>query len=530
MRLKKLLIILIIMIPTVIHAGELNIVNYDNRGALILDSNGKYLLVDYYTSEGDNLSSWLKRKNISEVDLYLSFYDTESNLNIEGILNNKDIKINKIYLPDISWIQKFLTEENKSKHPKEWETCNYINEFYNYVVLTGKERGYEVVALKGGDSFNLGDATINVIWPPIEVFNADYSDYAEAYIEDTALVSMVSIDNKKFMMTGNMSSNSAYHMFVTHVDVKADILQINRNIEDCAYDDFIEAVKPLYAFYASSDIFIKKSLKRGRRVCNPSSYIKSIANYYTSNENGTITFNIKDGVISTKRCDNCYRVDVNYIDKDTKRVLDTYSSYYSSGLPFYLDAPKKEFKNYKYVDDDIEDGDAIRGDRVFTVNYEEIPVVINHKFDNNSDEAKVVMLVQKYVNDNLRSKLYLNNLNNWNALSVEYIGDTSEGKEYYLKTAVDCAGDKTCIEDATDFDSNNNQYLYNAYVVVDGNSNVKLSFEKSSLVEDDEEIGEGEVENPKTGSYISLFIILSTFVIVVVISFMVRKNKLYKIN
>ena len=535
MRIKNVLIMMILFIPFVAHAGELDIINYDNGtygSSVLLKSNDNYLLMNTGNDNIEQTISWLNRQSITKLDLYLSSYYRDNLQSFFYFLWEGNIKVNKVYLPDISSIRKYLNDESKNSHENAWQEYSRINKFYNRVLDVSRDKGYEVVILKTGDSFKLGDAMVNIIGPTREFTMEELHNYEALYEANSSLVAMVSIDNKKYLHMGEMFYESADDLLAKRVDVKADIMLLSESfLHECESNEFIEAVSPKYVnHFMESGLAVEESLTKDIEYCALKSQIMSMANYYTSDENGTVTFNIKDGVITTKRCDNCSRVDVNYTDKNTKKVLDTYSSYYSSGLPYYLDAPKKEFKNYKYVDDDIEDGDVIRGDRVFTVNYEEIPVVINHKFDNNSDEAKVVMLVQKYVNENLRSKLYLNNLRDWNALSVEYIGDTTEGKEYYLKTAIDCAGDVKCIEDATDFDSNNNQYLYNAYVTVDGNSNVKLSFEKSSLVEDDEEIGEGEVENPKTGSYISLFIILSTFVIVVVISFMVRKNKLYKIN
>ena len=538
MRIKKVLFLLVLVIPLIVHAGELNVTSYYSNIDVtcdLLESNGNYLLIDGCFADGINFITWLKAKNVTKLDLFITHYDLEySRIEYLDAFYDSNIIINKVYVPDIGIARKYLTDEFKASNTNEWNMFNSINNFYGDLVDDSKDKDYEVIELKRGDSFSFGDTKVDIIGPTKEFTIDEFQEYSyeyyvvSRYFNSMSLISMSSVDGKKYLSFGNATVESINDMLDKNIDFKADVLKLNNELDNmCA---LLDEVKPLFVTDRGANVLRGKVKSMNNESCKSDEHAKSMANYYSYDQNGIVTFNIKDGVISTKRCDNCYRVDVNYIDKDTKRVLDTYSSYYSSGLPYYLDVPKKEFKNYKYVDDDITDGDVIRGDRSFTVNYEGIPVVINHKYDSNSDEAKVVMLVQKYVNDNLRSKLYLNNLNNWNALSVEYIGDTSEGKEYYLKTTVDCAGDKTCIEDATGFDSNNNQYLYNAYVIVDGNSNVKLSFEKSSLVDDEEEIGEGEVENPKTGSYISLFIILPTFVIILLIGFMVRNNKLYKIN
>ncbi len=537
MRIKRILIIVILLVPFVVHGGELNIINLDGgtgNKCLILESNGKYLLNDNCIINSGYVKSWLLRKNVTSVSLFIHNYASLYYDIVSDFIDDEDIHIDKVFLPDANILRKYLNDDNKNQ--VYWEILNEHYQVYSYFIEDGKNKNYDVVELKLGSSFKFGDATVDIIAPTKEYTIEEFDGESYYYIYAMSIVAMVSVDNTKYLMTDYLIPKSLVDLLDSDTNLKADILTFYSHEEsDCDLADYIRAVKPRFAYSIDPHYGMVPQLNDLASPfstgCNVKDTITSMANYYNNEMNGTVTFNVKNDVISTLRCDNCFKVMVNYIDKDTKKQLDTYSSYFTSNLPFYLGNINKEFKNYKYVDDDITDGEVIRAEKFFTVNYEAMPVVINHKFDNNSDEAKVVMLVQKYVNENLRSKLYLNNLRDWNALSVEYIGDTPEGKEYYLKTAVDCDGDKTCIEDATDFDSNNNQYLYNAYVIVDGNSNVKLSFEKSSLVEDDEEeIGEGEVENPKTGSYISLLIILPTFVIILLIGFMVRKNKLYKIN
>ena len=521
MRVKKALIMIILLFPFVVQAGELNIVNIadNNYGScVVLESNGKYLLTDNCLMGGSYLLNWLQRENVTSVDVYLSNYNLFGRIRFNSSLSPSNLKIDKFYLPEISGIRKYLTDEYKATNEENWNDFSLINEFYSNIVDGSRERGYEVVTLKTGDSFSVGDAKVSIIGPTKEFSIDGNEEYIDEYVADLSLVAMASIDGKKYLMLGSIGVNSANDLLQKNVNLKADIMaSLSGYNMECEAMKIQNAAKPLFMYIATQFKFgagTVNSLPPNSPLCDEGE-VYQMTNIYIGGENGTVTFNIKDGVVSTKRCDNCAKVEINYIDKNSKKELGYYSSYYSTGKPYYLGDTKKEFKNY----------------RVFTVNYEEIPVVINHKYDSNSDEAKVVMLVQKYVNDNLRSKLYLNNLKDWNALSVDYMGETKDGKEYYLKTAIDCAGDVKCIEDATDYDSNNNQYLYNAYVIVDGNSNVKLSFEKSSLVEDEEEeIGEGEVENPKTGSYISLFIILPTFVIILLIGFMVRKNKLYNIR
>ena len=187
MRIKKALIMIILLLPLVVHAGELNISN-DQDGCVLLESNGNYLLIDS-CNNNSSIYSLLKRKNVTSIDILLTNYrdyrfvydsnggDSSIDGGAETSTDNSDIRINKLYIPDVSGIKKYLTDEFKAKNEDVWNILNGIYNYNMFLKTFGKEQNAEVVELKFGDSFKLGDATIDIVAPTQEFTLEDNGNF-----------------------------------------------------------------------------------------------------------------------------------------------------------------------------------------------------------------------------------------------------------------------------------------------------------------------------------------------------------------
>lgn len=234
---------------------KIHAINLNDRGdAVLLESNGEYILMDAgMNSSYSQISKYLKKVGVKELSLYISHFHTDhtggnggATTNYETGLTNlmKDFTVTKLYLQDKTLIPKY--DEGKARLI-EWKK-DYVKEY-------GEENEDNVVSLKVGDKFSVGDANFEIIGP-VNVNKLTYSDANEegdeenAYPNSTSLVAMITCGNTKYLTAGDLKNEEEALLIKKYgSQLSADIFKMNHHgMSPANTENFIEYVKPSYSF------------------------------------------------------------------------------------------------------------------------------------------------------------------------------------------------------------------------------------------------------------------------------------------
>ncbi len=222
---------------------------------VLLESNGRYLLMDATQKGSQNdIISYLKKNNISELDLFVSHYHVYAYESHAGILTDPYFQVGTMYLPDNSI---------GAEIPYDDISNQTIRKYAKQIAV---QHDAKIKYLNVGDSFTVGDATVKVIGP---VGNYSYADiyasklsYNEAtlvYANSTSLVTMITCGNKKFLSAGDMSApeENALMKKYSKSFLKADIYQLPHHGLNSSDPAFIEFVRPNYSFSSNHKFTIR---------------------------------------------------------------------------------------------------------------------------------------------------------------------------------------------------------------------------------------------------------------------------------
>jgi competence protein ComEC len=183
---------------------------------ILLACGGEYALVDGgYPESGDRIVSYLQEQGVTELELMVGTHPHGDH--IGG-------------LPQV--LDTFPTETVwTSQLPY---SNNYVSSFTTAVTRNGAE----FVQPRPGESFQLGDATIDVIGP----LNLLYED-----ANDLSLVLMVTYGDTRFLLTGDMEEVAEKELVEAEVDLKADVLKVGHHGSSSSTSyRFLRAVAPTY--------------------------------------------------------------------------------------------------------------------------------------------------------------------------------------------------------------------------------------------------------------------------------------------
>lgn len=183
---------------------------------ILIACGGEYALVDgAYPDSGDKIVTYLKQQGVDELDLVVGTHPHGDH--IGG-------------LPQV--LDTFPTET-------VWTSqLPYTNDYVSSFTGAVTRNGAEFVQPRPGDSFQLGDATIDVIGP----LNLKYED-----ANDLSLVLMVTYGDTRFLLTGDMEEVAEKELVEAGVDLKADVLKVGHHGSSSSTSyRFLRAVAPTY--------------------------------------------------------------------------------------------------------------------------------------------------------------------------------------------------------------------------------------------------------------------------------------------
>ena len=387
-----LIIFCIIFIPGTVFAGELNITAIDFGSkdkqyygenaigvpgdSVLLESKGNYLLMD----SGNNVSAnrviaYLKEHNVKKLSLYLSHAHNDHYGKLQNIIEDPYFTVDKLYIGDLKWYENYYASMESKYGAKAW--FKELKKRYDAVkglINSAKSHGVTVTYLKKGSSFTIGDATANVLLAnfdntiTIEQYckmDAGYdcrdrntncftldncaSSKVGHYINNTSLVTMVTIDGRKFLTAGDIEGyrhqdkNSSWSFLngaVTpeeklikmhnngEINLKSDIFKLSHhgiytsNMSSVTDPNIVNYVNAPYVFYQNEHDNINEYASWGNTYDTDKGQARwwhnrivdseSRSNVFSAGYNGSTTFNIKNGTIIATAERNTIPVTVYY--------------------------------------------------------------------------------------------------------------------------------------------------------------------------------------------------------------------------
>ena len=331
------------VVPTVVLASDLTItaIGSANWGdSTLLESNGKYLLIDVTGGEINDVLNYLESNNISKFDLYLSHYhwdhygrDNQMKIDNQGMslmeYLMRTYDVGTLYLPDDTAV--IDNSDVLSIKTKLVEAAN--------------DMSIGVVTLTKGSKFRFGSTSAEVLY-----VNKDKS--IEARINNSSLVTMFTNGNTKYLNAGDIEHYTENKILEEGISISADIFKLSHhglNYEAgnqvSNTSSFINAIKPKYSYFMHN--YPNNLYKCQLSIDNLSGF----SNVYMSGINGNITFVVEDDIITPIIEKNVNTLKINYVDKDTNTILDTRTYQFNAQLGeiplnYYLYNYEKQFPDY----------------------------------------------------------------------------------------------------------------------------------------------------------------------------------------
>lgn len=203
--------------PSVAEPGlTVHFLDVQHADSILLACGGEYALVDGgYPESGERIVSYMRQQGIKELDLLVGTHPHGDHIGgLPQVLNT--------FPTETVWT---------SQLPY---TNDYVSNFTNAVTRNGAD----FVQPRPGESFRLGDATIDVIGP----LNLRYEE-----ANDLSLVLMVTYGDTRFLLTGDMEEVAERELVEAGVDLKADVLKVGHHGSSSSTSyRFLRVVAPTY--------------------------------------------------------------------------------------------------------------------------------------------------------------------------------------------------------------------------------------------------------------------------------------------
>ncbi len=325
--------------------SQMNMYAIDTKGdAVLLESNGHFILMNTGASDeknkvvnyvSDRINILKRNGKYKSFSLYLSNMDINSIGEVRDIFKN--FTVDSLYIQDESIITK------ASNYSEDYE--NVYDNYEKILSYADKDKS-EIVSLSKDKEVIFGDAKITVLGP-IDTIEVDNYNQMSDYVNDSSLISLVTVGATKFLSTGNISATVEEKLVDYYEDnLQATIYKLSNFGNEKASDShFLSYVKPDYSIKTyigeKKESYVNDAVKRAM-VYSP---------VYSTEYNGDIIIRIKNDDVSISMDKNKAKVKVSYIDEDYAKLSSkVYSISKNNTLNEYWDFFIKEIDGYK-IDD-----------------------------------------------------------------------------------------------------------------------------------------------------------------------------------
>ena len=293
----------------------------------MVSSGGKNLLMDTYIRDKyDTLINYLDDHHFYNFDIYLSHYHYDHMDQIPSILYDSRFNISKVYLPDPAYLKKGAQSSSY---------CKSFLDGYDNIVKAANDTGTQIVYLKKGSSFTVGNAKVSILWG----CSYSSSSYDASYINNNSLVAKVTSGTVSYLNCGDIEKQTENQILSSGINISADIFKFNHhggNTSNTA--SFLKKVNPSFAYY--NWVGDSPSSFGGGWVQSSIDGIKNTCNIYSTRYNGMLTFSVKAGHISVAGERNMNSVNVQIKD-GSGRVVNTVNYQFNNALDYVVTASMK---------------------------------------------------------------------------------------------------------------------------------------------------------------------------------------------
>ena len=321
-------------IPAQAASGNMQITPIDYGSAdnvwgdsTMVSSGGKNLLMDTFIRDRyDTLINYLDDHHFYTFDIYLSHYHWDHMDQISTIIADSRFNVSKVYLPDPAYLRKGAQSSNY---------CQDLLDGHDDIVNTANRCGCQVVYLKKGSSFTIGNATANVLWG----CSYSSSNYDAAYINNNSLVTKITSGTVSYLTCGDIERETENQIVGSGINISADIFKFNHhggNSSNTAA--FVKKVNPSFAFENCMEE--DPSSFGGGWVQTAIDNLKNTCNIYSTRYNGMLTFTVKAGHISVAGERNMNSVNVEITDA-SGNVVNTVNYQFNNALDYHITSAMK---------------------------------------------------------------------------------------------------------------------------------------------------------------------------------------------
>ena len=290
----------------------------------MVSSGGKNLLMDTYIRDKyDTLINYLDDHHFYNFDIYLSHYHYDHMDQIPSILYDSRFNVSKVYLPDPAYLKKGAQSSSY---------CKSFLDGYDNIVKAANDTGTQIVYLKKGSSFTVGNAKVSILWG----CSYSSSSYDASYINNNSLVAKVTSGTVSYLNCGDIEKQTENQILSSGINISADIFKFNHhggNTSNTA--SFLKKVNPSFAYY--NWVGDSPSSFGGGWVQSAIDGIKNTCNIYSTRYNGMLTFSVKAGHISVAGERNMRSVNVQIKD-GSGRVVNTVNYQFNNALDYVVTA------------------------------------------------------------------------------------------------------------------------------------------------------------------------------------------------
>ncbi|MBQ3392637.1 MAG: MBL fold metallo-hydrolase [Lachnospiraceae bacterium] len=311
---------------------RVTVIDYGDTGwgdGAMIESGGECLLMDTYMPQCDEaLMGYLRDHGYKKFAIYLSHYHADHFGNVRRIMWSDDFEVTHLYLPE-DWYM--TATDNDYAEDLNW--LAYMGEEMRDAAL---EMDIPVTYLKGGDSFYVGDALVEVLYGP----SYEHPDHDPSYINNNSLVTRVTGGGIRFLTCGDIESEVESAVLEAGIDVSADLFKLNHHGgESSNTDAFLAAVDPSFA-YADYNGDSPETFGADWSSSAVTRMMRT-ANVHSVRYNGSITYRARDGVITVRAERNVKPLVQVYRSGGRGGAVMTYQMYNSAQEPLVTDKMKR---------------------------------------------------------------------------------------------------------------------------------------------------------------------------------------------
>ncbi|SHE51823.1 ComEC/Rec2 family competence protein [Desulforamulus putei] len=196
---------------------KVHFIDVGQADAILVQAGEESMVIDAGNNDdGDRVVDYLKQLGIKKLAVVMGTHPHEDHI---GGLDNviKTFAVDKVYLPKV----------------------NHNTKTYRDVLLAVKEKNLRVTAARGGQSFSLGEARVEILAP-------NGTRYEE--LNDYSIVCKVTFGDSRFLFTGDAEAVSEQEMLNNGCNLKADVLKVGHHGSSSSTGErFLKAVSPKMA-------------------------------------------------------------------------------------------------------------------------------------------------------------------------------------------------------------------------------------------------------------------------------------------